>query len=373
MGNDFSFWIGNQGLEFTSMGRVWQILLFVGLLFWVTLLGRGLMPALKTPSESRGLIAMVFLAALVHRRLLRHLAHLGQTHALRDDRVLALVAGAPVGGRLLRSVRHRRDRPAVHPPGPDPRQPPPTAPSCWKPSCSCSAASSARCTTCTSPARPPSVIAIGAMFSALEVVPLAMIGVEAYRNYQRSQGCALGAGLQVVDSVLHRGGLLERGRRRPARLLDQHADRPVLHARPEHDRRPRPCRAVWRLRHAGHRLLLFCLRGLSKRLAWSDRLLAPMFWSLNIGLAMMVFMSLVPAGIYQAWASVTKGMWFARSPEVMHSPFMETWCGCACRATSCLPWASVLLGLVCAPPAHRRKNASNRPITPLGYSIRLDV
>jgi nitric oxide reductase subunit B len=40
---------------------------------------------------------------------------------------------------------------------------------------------------------PTSVIAIGAMFSALEVVPLAMIGVEAYRNYQRSQGGALGA------------------------------------------------------------------------------------------------------------------------------------------------------------------------------------
>ena len=39
---------------------------------------------------------------------------------------------------------------------------------------------------------------------------------------------------------------------------------------------------------------------------------------------MMVFLSLVPAGIYQAWASVTQGMWFARSAEVIHSPFMET-------------------------------------------------
>jgi nitric oxide reductase subunit B len=46
-GYDFSFWIGNQGLEFTSMGRVWQLLLFVGLLFWLFLLGRALWPALK--------------------------------------------------------------------------------------------------------------------------------------------------------------------------------------------------------------------------------------------------------------------------------------------------------------------------------------
>ncbi|MFM2120537.1 MAG: hypothetical protein RL722_2005 [Pseudomonadota bacterium] len=62
-GVDFAFWLGNQGLEFTSMGRVWQLLLFVGLLVWLALLGRALWPALKRPSETRGLIAMVFLSA----------------------------------------------------------------------------------------------------------------------------------------------------------------------------------------------------------------------------------------------------------------------------------------------------------------------
>jgi len=45
---------------------------------------------------------------------------------------------------------------------------------------------------------------------------------------------------------------------------------------------------------------------------------------MNIGLAMMVFMSLLPAGVYQAWASMDKGMWFARSPEIVHSKAMET-------------------------------------------------
>ena len=46
-GFDFTFWLGNQGLEFTSMGRVWQILLFVGLLFWLTLLVRRLTQVLR--------------------------------------------------------------------------------------------------------------------------------------------------------------------------------------------------------------------------------------------------------------------------------------------------------------------------------------
>ncbi len=38
---------------------------------------------------------------------------------------------------------------------------------------------------------------------------------------------------------------------------------------------------------------------------------------------MMVFMSLLPAGIYQAAASITEGLWYARSPEVIHSTVME--------------------------------------------------
>jgi nitric oxide reductase subunit B len=70
-------------------------------------------------------------------------------------------------------------------------------------------------------------------------------------------------------------------------------------------------------------LLLFCLRGLYDRARHADRLLAPAFWGLNIGLAMMVFMSLLPAGIYQAWHSVTTGLWHARSPEIVHSGVME--------------------------------------------------
>jgi nitric oxide reductase subunit B len=71
-------------------------------------------------------------------------------------------------------------------------------------------------------------------------------------------------------------------------------------------------------------LMLFCLRGLYARHLHADRYLGWTFWSLNIGLGMMVFMSLLPAGIYQAYQSVTHGLWFARSPEVIHSKVMES-------------------------------------------------
>ena len=38
---------------------------------------------------------------------------------------------------------------------------------------------------------------------------------------------------------------------------------------------------------------------------------------------MMVLMSLLPTGAMQAWASVSHGLWYARSAEFMHQPLME--------------------------------------------------
>jgi nitric oxide reductase subunit B len=71
-------------------------------------------------------------------------------------------------------------------------------------------------------------------------------------------------------------------------------------------------------------LMLFCLRGLFARSVHAERLLAVTFGGLNLGLAMMVFMSLVPAGVVQAIAALDVGLWYARSPAVIHSPLMET-------------------------------------------------
>jgi nitric oxide reductase subunit B len=70
--------------------------------------------------------------------------------------------------------------------------------------------------------------------------------------------------------------------------------------------------------------MLFCLRGLFERERHADRILAPAYWGLNAGLAMMVFLSLLPAGIYQAYHSITSGLWFARSPQIIHSRVMES-------------------------------------------------
>ena len=70
-------------------------------------------------------------------------------------------------------------------------------------------------------------------------------------------------------------------------------------------------------------LMLFCLLGLFARSLHADRYIAWAIWGLNVGLEMMVFMSLLPAGILQAYASISEGLWYARSPAVIHSKAME--------------------------------------------------
>ncbi|MFZ5512064.1 MAG: nitric-oxide reductase large subunit [Pseudomonadota bacterium] len=321
-GVEFSFWLGNQGLEFTSMGRVWQILLFVGLLFWLGLMGRALWPALKKPSESRGLIAMVFLSATciglfyaaslvwgrnTHYSLVEYwrwwLVHLwvegffevfataviallftrlGLIRAAAANSAIVLETIVFLFGGILGTLHHLYFT-----------------------------------------GTPTSVIAIGAIFSALEVVPLALIGLEGFRNYRRSQAapwvaaykwpilCFVAVGFWNTVGA----GLLGFAINPPISLYYVQG----LNMTPAHGHAA--LFGVYGMLGIG--LMLFCLRGLSERAAWADNLLKPAFWLLNIGLAMMVFLSLLPAGIYQAWASISEGLWYARSPEVIHSAVME--------------------------------------------------
>jgi nitric oxide reductase subunit B len=171
---------------------------------------------------------------------------------------------------------------------------------------------------------PTSVLAVGAVFSALEVVPLTLIGLEAMQTWRKSRSvswlqayqwpilCFVAVGFWNTVGA----GLLGFAINPPAALYYvQGLNMTAAHGHAA-------LFGVYGMLGIG--LMLFCLRGLFARSLHADRLLKPGFWALNVGLAMMVFMSLLPAGIYQAWASMAKGLWYARSPEIIHSGVMET-------------------------------------------------
>jgi len=67
-------------------------------------------------------------------------------------------------------------------------------------------------------------------------------------------------------------------------------------------------------------LALFCLRYMIPERLWSDRAAKVSFWSLNLGLAWMVFATLFPLGIMQLYESVNAGYFEARTLKFLGSP-----------------------------------------------------
>src|SRR5690606_40598993 len=59
--------------------------------------------------------------------------------------------------------------------------------------------------------------------------------------------------------------------------------------------------------------VLLVLRYIRPNLEFNHKLMGTGFWLLNIGLVMMIFTSLLPIGLIQFHASVSEGMWYARS------------------------------------------------------------
>lgn len=72
-------------------------------------------------------------------------------------------------------------------------------------------------------------------------------------------------------------------------------------------------------------LLVFCLRYQLRPEDWSDRLVGFSFWALNLGLAWMVFANLFPLGVLQLGDSVANGYWHARSGEFFDNHKVIEW------------------------------------------------
>ena len=73
--------------------------------------------------------------------------------------------------------------------------------------------------------------------------------------------------------------------------------------------------------------VLFCSQLLIKAEYWRPKAIRTAFWSINIGLLLMVLLDLFPAGILQFQTVTERGLWFARSAEFIDSTAFQnlTW------------------------------------------------
>jgi nitric oxide reductase subunit B len=171
---------------------------------------------------------------------------------------------------------------------------------------------------------PIAVLALGAVFSALEVVPLVLIGFEAYENltlaratrWVKAYRWPIYFFVAVAFWNLVGAGLFGFFINPPIALYYMQG----LNTTPVHGHTA--LFGVYGMLGIG--LTLFCLKGLATRRVWKTGALKLSFWCINIGLALMVLLSLLPVGLLQTVASVQEGLWWARSAEFLQTPLMQT-------------------------------------------------
>jgi len=319
---EWNFWLGHQGYEYVDLGRLWQIGKFTGIVLWLVLMLRGIVPALRQPGDknllalltaSVGAIGLFYGAGFFYgeRTVLSVMEYwrwwvvhlwvegffevfattalafiffnmglVSRTHATAAS--LASASLFMLGG-IPGTFHHLYFSGTTTP-----------------------------------------VMAVGATFSALEVVPLVVLGHEAWENWRLKHRAPwmsnikwpvqffvavafwnmLGAGvfgfmINPPISLFYIQGL---------NTTPVHAHAALF--------------GVYGFLALGFTLLV--LRYIRPTLEFNERLMKTGFWWLNAGLVLMIFTSLLPIGLIQFHASVSEGLWYARSETFMQQDLLKT-------------------------------------------------
>ena len=166
-------------------------------------------------------------------------------------------------------------------------------------------------------------LAWGSVFSALEVVPLTLIGFEAMEDLRRSR---LTPWVQRYKWPIYFFVSVAFWNMIGAGLFGFMINPPIalyymqgLNTTPVHGHAA--LFGVYGMLGIG--LMLVCLRALLPEIEWKEGWLKFAFWTMNGGLLAMCIISLLPVGLLQTWASVEHGYWYARSSEFLGTPLMQ--------------------------------------------------
>ena len=162
---------------------------------------------------------------------------------------------------------------------------------------------------------------LASCFSALEVVPLTLLTLDASDFIRLQKRAATEDGADLASR--HKWaiyffiavGRLELRRRRHLRLPHQHADRLLLRGGHDPHDQPRPRGDVRRVRHARARRARVLPEGHAERRrpgGVTEKYVRVGYWGLNAGLSLMILLDLFPAGVLQLWDVISNGYWHAR-------------------------------------------------------------
>lgn len=317
-----NFWFGHQGYEYVDLGRFWQLFLFIGLFIWLFLMGRALLPALKQRNENRHLLLMFLIASIAIAAfygaglMWGRQTHLTIAEYWRWWVVHLWVEGffevfATVAIAFL-FVRMQLIRASIA-----------TASVLFSTIVFLSGGIIGTFHHLYFAGTPVSILALGASFSALEVAPLVFMGFEAYHNIKLSRvkewvnayKWPINFFISVAFWNLLGAGIFGFLINPPIALYYMQG----LNTTPVHGHTA--LFGVYGMLGIG--LMLFVLRDMDLKVVWKEGAVRNAFWALNIGLLLMVLLSVLPVGLAQTVASVKHGLWYARSAEFLGTPAME--------------------------------------------------
>jgi len=328
---EYWYWIGHQGWEYLEPGKVWQVLLYFIFILWVVILYRGLKPVmtLKQPWALPNWLVYATISILIllssgfmftpdtnfviadfWRWMVVHMwaeaffevfttvligyfmVLMGLVSKKAAIRVIYIACLLFLGSGLL-GISHNFY---------------------WN-------------------AKPVFTMALGSVFSTLQVVPLVLLTLEAWRfskltmHLEKNGKSRVGFGFPEVFLFLlgvnfwnfFGAGVLGFIINLPIANYYEHGT--YLTVNHGHA----ALMGVYgNLSLAG---VLFCCQLLFEDSVWNKKLVKNAFWSINAGLLLMVLLDLFPAGILQFNAVLEKGLWFARSAEFVDSTVFQglTW------------------------------------------------
>jgi len=312
------FWLGHQGSEYLDLGRFWQLLLAAGLAFWLFLMFRALRPAMKEPGKgelptlffiSAIAIPVFYVPALFYgphtnyaiidnwRFWIIHLwvegffelfatvlvgvmfFQMGLVTAKSVTRLIYLDAILYLTGGIVGTGHH------------------------WY-----------------FTGQGTLNMGLASCFSALEVVPLTLLTLEAWDFIRlkdlKCSDCGrpmVGGQIWAIKFLIAVGvwnfvGAGMFGFLINLPIVSYFEIGTTLTANHGHA----AMFGVFGMLALG--VLVFCLRALSSDEAWgfAEKYIQRGFWGLNIGLGLMILLDLFPAGMLQLWDVLTNGYWHAR-------------------------------------------------------------
>ncbi|HYG58556.1 MAG TPA: cbb3-type cytochrome c oxidase subunit I, partial [Symbiobacteriaceae bacterium] len=317
------WWLGHQGWEYLELGRVWQILLVAGLGIWLFILWRGLKGALKKETDKGGLTHLLLYTSIgiplfyTFAFFIKPDSHITYADYWRWWIIHLWVEGmfevfaVVIIGYLMVAMKLITAKSTVRALlfqlvillgsgvlGTGHHYYWIGAPDMW--------------------------IGLGAVFSALEVIPLTLLMLEAYEQYKMMKAAGTdfpyrGTFLFLIATAfwnLFGAGLLGFLINLPIVSYFQHGS--------------------WLTPTHGHgalmgvygmlaiALVLYVLRNIVKPEAYSEKLVTVSFWGLNIGLMGMILIVLMPIGFMQMFESFNYGFHVARDYAFYQKPLVNT-------------------------------------------------